>query len=70
MNTANGGNKFLRNLSNDITKEFPYSKGFSISNLKNMVRFFREYSDVEIGQSVTVQITWTHNVELLRVKSK
>ena len=64
------GNKFLRNLSNEITKEFPCSKGFSISNLKNMVRFFREYSDIEIGQSVTVQITWTHNVELLRVKSK
>ena len=64
------GNKFLISLSKDIAKEFPSSKGFSVRNLQNMVKFYREYSDVEIGQSVTVQITWTHNVELLRVKSK
>ena len=43
------GNKFLRNLSKEITSEFPTAKGFSVSNLKNMVRFYREYSDVEIG---------------------
>ena len=35
-----------------------------------MAGFYREYSDIEIGQSVTVQITWTHNIEVLRVESK
>ena len=43
------GNKFLRNLSTEISNEFPSTKGFSVSNLKNMARFYREYSDVEIG---------------------
>lgn len=43
------GNKFLRNLSIEISNEFPSAKGFSVSNLKNMVRFYREYSEVEIG---------------------
>ena len=57
-------------MSLEIKREFPLTKGFSVSNLKNMARFYREYSDVEIGQSVTVQITWTHNIEVLRVESK
>ena len=64
------GSKFLRNLSNEITKEFPYSKGFSVRNLQNMVKFYREYSEVEIGQTPSAQITWSHNLEILRVKSQ
>ena len=35
-----------------------------------MAKFYRKYSEVEIGQTVTVQITWTHNIEVLRVESK
>lgn len=64
------GNKFLNNLSSDINKGFPSLKGFSVRNLKNMVRFYREYPEIEIVQSVTAQITWTHNIEILRVESK
>ena len=64
------GSKFLRNLSDEIKNEFPSAKGFSVSNLKNMARFYREYSNDEIGQSVTSQITWTHNIEVLRVESQ
>ena len=64
------GNKFLRNLSSEISSEFPTAKGFSVSNLKNMVRFYREYSDVEIGQTPSVQIPWSHNLEISRVKSQ
>ena len=64
------GSKFLRNLSNEIISEFPFSKGFSVSNLKNMAKFYREYCDVEIGQTPSVQIPWSHNLEILRVQSK
>ena len=64
------GNKFLKNLSTELAKEFPYSKGFSVRNLQNMVKFYREYLELEFVQSVSAQITWSHNVELLRVKSK
>ena len=64
------GNKFLRNLSLEIIREFPSSKGFSVRNLKNMSRFYREYPKIEIVQSVAAQITWTHNIEVLRVKSQ
>ncbi len=64
------GSKFLRNLSSEIIREFPSSKGFSVSNLKNMAKFYREYSEVEIGQTPSVQIPWSHNLEILRVKSQ
>ena len=64
------GNKFLKNLSNEISNEFPTVKGFSVRNLQNMVKFYREYSEIEIVQSVTAQIAWTHNIEILRVESK
>ena len=29
-----------------------------------MVKFYREFSEIEIVQSVAAQITWTHNVEI------
>ena len=42
------GSKFLSKLSSEITNEFPSTKGFSVRNLKNMARFYREYPDIEI----------------------
>lgn len=35
-----------------------------------MAKFYREYCDVEIGQTPSVQIPWSHNLEILKVKSK
>ena len=35
-----------------------------------MARFYREYPDIEIVQTLSAQITWSHNLEILRVESK
>lgn len=64
------GSKFLNNLSSEINNEFPSSKGFSVRNLQNMVKFYREYPEIEIVQTVAAQIPWSHNLEILRVKSQ
>ena len=64
------GNKFLKKLSTDINSEFSSSIGFSVRNLQNMVKFYREYPEIEIVQTVAAQIPWSHNLEILRVKSK
>lgn len=64
------GSKFLNNLSSEINNEFPSAKGFSVRNLQNMVKFYREYPEIEFVQSATAQIPWTHNIEILRVQSK
>ena len=64
------GSKFLNKLFTEISSEFPTAKGFSVSNLKNMARFYREYPEIEIVQTLFAQITWSHNLEILRVDSK
>lgn len=64
------GNKFLNNLFFEINNEFPSSKGFSVRNLQNMAKFYREYPKIEFVQMVTAQIPWSHNLEILRVKSQ
>lgn len=69
LDNSEWGNKFIDNLSIDLKLEFPEVKGFSIRNLKNMKKFAEEYPDFEFVQSVTAQITWTHNVLLIdRIK--
>lgn len=65
LNNSVWGNKFIDNLAIDLKLEFPDIKGFSIRNLKNMKKFAEEYQNFEFVQSVTAQITWTHNVLLL-----
>ncbi len=64
-NNSKWGNKYIDNLSIDLKLEFPNINGFSIRNLKNMKKFAEEYPNFEFVQSVTAQITWTHNVLLL-----
>ena len=67
---AEWGNKFIDNLSIDLKLEFPTIKVFSVRNLKNMRKFAEEYPDFEFVQSITAQITWTHNVLLIdKIKS-
>lgn len=65
LKNSKWGNKFIDNLSIDLKLEFPNINGFSIRNLKNMKKFAEEYPDFEFVQSITAQITWTHNVLLL-----
>jgi len=59
------GNKFIENLSQDIKLDFPNARGYSVRNLKYMMRFFKEYPDLEFVQSVIAQIPWTHNLALM-----
>ncbi|MDR0958916.1 MAG: DUF1016 N-terminal domain-containing protein [Propionibacteriaceae bacterium] len=63
------GNKFITNTSRDLRLAYPDMRGLSERNLKNMMRFNREYPQLEFVQSGTAQIPWTHNITLLeRVK--
>ena len=59
------GNKFIDNLASDIRMAFPESKGYSVRNLKYMVKFAETYPVREFVQQVVAQIPWGHNVVLL-----
>jgi len=65
------GNKFVDNLARDIAVEYPRMKGFSRRNLLYMVKFHKEYPDFEIVQTLSAQLSWSHNTYLLdNVKDK
>jgi predicted nuclease of restriction endonuclease-like (RecB) superfamily len=59
------GNKFIENLSRDIKHDFPKAKGYSVRNLKYMAKFAKTYRDIKFVQTVSAQISWSHNTALL-----
>lgn len=65
------GDRFLEQFSHDLRQAFPEMRGFSITTLKRMRLFAREYSDFEIGAQAVHQLPWGHIVLLLhKIDSK
>lgn len=60
------GAKTIENLAKDLKSSFPEMKGFSLTNIKYMVQFAREYPEFTISQQVVGQIPWGHNILLLQ----
>lgn len=56
------GRQTLRALSKELNKE--YGKGFSVSNLQFMRRFYQTY---QIQQTLSVKLNWSHYCELLSI---
>ncbi len=66
------GTKVVQKLSLDLKNELPKVKGFSERNIKRMVRFYREYSDISFVPQAVAQIEhlifsipWGHNTVLI-----
>ncbi len=59
------GAKVIDHLSADLHAAFPQMKGFSVRNLKYMRAFAEAYPDISFVQTVSAQITWSHNTALL-----
>ena len=58
------GNKYLDSLSCDIRSAYPKIKGFSVRNLKYMLKFAREFDYKKVQQAVA-QIPWGHIILLM-----
>ena len=58
------GTTYIDSLAKDIRREFPGIKGMSARNLRYMAKFAREV-DLEILQTVSAKLSWSHNVLLL-----
>jgi predicted nuclease of restriction endonuclease-like (RecB) superfamily len=59
------GAKVIDRLATDLRAEFPEMKGFSPRNLKYMRSFAEAYPDAEFVQTVSAQLTWSHNTKIL-----
>ena len=62
------GSGFLAQLSQDLMREFPQVKGFSLRNLKYIRQWYAFWNAGEIGQQAVAQlvsIPWGHNLAIL-----
>ena len=62
---AKYGDNLIKNLSKELTKN--YGKGFSISNLKDMRKF---YLEIPKSQTVSGYLGWSHITQILRLDDK
>jgi predicted nuclease of restriction endonuclease-like (RecB) superfamily len=62
------GAKIIKQLSSDLKNDFPQEKGFSERNIMFMLRFYKEYPEIEIvKQPVSLfQISWSHHIILIQ----
>ncbi|MBE0515418.1 PDDEXK nuclease domain-containing protein, partial [Sulfurimonas sp.] len=56
------GKSIVKNLSEELQKEFVGIKGFSVQNLWNMRQFYLKYYQNEKLQPLVGEISWTKNV--------
>ncbi len=59
------GDKTLKAISKELTCEL--GKGFSVSNLQFMRRFYQQY---QIQQTASVKLSWSHYCELLSISDE
>jgi len=55
-------------LSAQLTKK--YSKNFELRNLRRMMQFADQFSDLEIVSPLATQLSWTHFVEHMPLKNE
>jgi len=64
--TYGWGKSVVKNLSQELQKEFVGMRGFSERNIWNMRNFYIEYKENPKLQSLTAEIGWTHNVTVFQ----
>ena len=64
-NNAKYGEYLIANLSKKLKRDF--GKGFSVTNLKNMRRFYNTFPN---GQTLSDHLSWSHYLLLLKIKEE
>lgn len=59
------GDAIVKTFASDLQKKFPGMKGFSFRNLYTMRDFYTFFKDSEKLQTLSAQISWSHNVAIL-----
>ena len=60
------GQAIVERLADDLQKEFPGIKGFSVQNLWYMRQLYQEYHENEKLQPLVGEIGWSHNLIILQ----
>jgi predicted nuclease of restriction endonuclease-like (RecB) superfamily len=59
------GKGIVSNVAEELQKEFPGIKGFSVQNLWYMKQFYAEYSANEKLQPLVGEINWSKNIVIM-----
>ena len=62
----NWGKSIIKTLSNELQKEFPGIRGYSVSNIRYMAQFYNEYNLHENHQSLIGEISWTKHLMIMQ----
>ena len=60
------GKSVVKNLAEDLQKEFVGIKGFLVQNLWNMRLFYLTYVDNQKLQTLSREIAWSHNIAIIQ----
>lgn len=63
---AEYGKQVISELSRQLTMQ--YGRGYGQRNLFNMVNFYEAFPDLNILQSLTAKLSWTHILEIMNIK--
>ena len=66
-NRADYGKQIVSTLSTQLVER--YGKNFEIRNLRRMMQFAEQFSDIEIVSTLSTQLSWSHFIELLPLKT-
>jgi predicted nuclease of restriction endonuclease-like (RecB) superfamily len=59
------GKSVVKNLSEELQKEFPGTTGYSVTNLWSMAQFYSEYHDVTNLQPLVGEISWAKHIAIM-----
>jgi hypothetical protein len=65
---AEYGKQVVSTLSSQLAKK--YGANFTEKNVRRMIQFSEIYSDIQIVVSLTRQLSWTHIVAIIPLKSE
>jgi len=59
------GNAVIEMLADDLRNAFPHTRGLSVTNLKNMRKFYLAYSAEEDILALLLDIGWSHHLTII-----
>jgi predicted nuclease of restriction endonuclease-like (RecB) superfamily len=63
---AEYGKKIMSAVSTHLTQK--YGRNFELRNLRRMIQFAEQFTDIEIVTTLSTQLSWSHFVELFPIK--
>jgi len=65
---ADYGKEIVISIAAELSQRF--GKSFQARNLRRMMQFAREFQDFTIVKTLSSQLSWSHFIELLRLKKE